>query len=967
MPKHAESSVNVALAEQLRELNPRWRDILSVEQSAVFDDSRRRPDLVLRDIVPVVLETEFYPARTVESDAVSRLEQVLQLGGHKVEQVVACRIPKWIQTTERSLIDAVSEAEYEYCFFAGSKNSPVRWPKEGWIHGTLIDVADCLEVARLSESLINESSDLLQRSVDDATYWVLRFAGSNQTVIRKLGELLNQEPTEQTVRMAITILANAFTFHKSIQYAHDLPDFESLKGSARTIIPRNLIECWHYVLRDINYWPIFEIAIKIVLCLGTPIAIEVFRKLEQVTVELHTLGATTMHDLSGRMLQRLITDRKFLATFYTLPSSAALLAELSVARLKTDFSNVDRCAKLKIADFACGTGTLITAAYQVVLRKHRRNSSDEPRLHSLMMAQSLIAADIMPAATHLTASQLSSTNPSITFDKTCVYTMPYGQQTVESGRRLSLGSLDLIAEEDTACLFGTGSTEVSGQQASKTIHEVNVKAESLDIVIMNPPFTRPTNHESTTVPIPSFAGFQTSEEEQRAMSRKLRATRRKLQNAVGDGYAGLASDFVDLAHVKLKGGGVLALVLPLTVLQGSSWRKVRDLLSHYYEDIVVLSLARSGATDRAFSADTGMAEVLIVATKSQGTKAPQDQTVRYVNLRERPPSILAAMQYAKTVLSLNQAARMGHLQIGNEPIGIFVRASMASAGCAGVRSLDVIESIRRVPTCEVHLPRTANPLSIQLVMLKKLGKAGPVHRLVGQRDSEAPQSRGVFRVLKYEGKPSYPILWNHCFEREKSLIVPPDSCGEARSGRQLDAVEIWKTATRLHFNLDFRINSQALSACLTPKKSLGGRAWPSFVLSETKYEIAICLWCNSTLGLLTRWWIGSKQQQGRSVLTVTTLVDYPVLDCRVLSANQLEHCEQVFEEFKIKTFLPANEAFRDKCRQDLDRALLFEVLGLPQDLEDSLALLRDQWCHEPTVHGGKSSRIDLDLDQSILP
>ena len=35
------------------------------------------------------------------------------------------------------------------------------------------------------------------------------------------------------------------------------------------------------------------------------------------------------HDLTGRIFQRLIADRKYLATFYTLPASAALLARLA--------------------------------------------------------------------------------------------------------------------------------------------------------------------------------------------------------------------------------------------------------------------------------------------------------------------------------------------------------------------------------------------------------------------------------------------------------------------------------------------------------------------------------------------------------------------------------------------------------------------------------------------------------------
>ena len=69
--------------------------------------------------------------------------------------------------------------------------------------------------------------------------------------------------------------------------------------------------------------------------------------------ELASMGATSLNVtlsespyeevLSGRMFQKLIADRKFLATFYTLPASATLLAELAVSRLQTDCWN-----------FACG-------------------------------------------------------------------------------------------------------------------------------------------------------------------------------------------------------------------------------------------------------------------------------------------------------------------------------------------------------------------------------------------------------------------------------------------------------------------------------------------------------------------------------------------------------------------------------------------------------------------------------------
>ena len=122
-------------------------------------------------------------------------------------------------------------------------------------------------------------------------------------------------------------------------------------------------------------------------------------------------------------------------------------------------------------------------------------------------------------------------------------------------------------------LFGTGAKQVEATQ-ERDARDIRVLRESLDLVIMNPPFTRPTNHEKTEVPRPSFAGLATSEAEQEMMSRRLGRMRGKF----GHGNAGLASNFMDLAHNKLKPGGILALVLPFAFVAGRSWGKARTAL-----------------------------------------------------------------------------------------------------------------------------------------------------------------------------------------------------------------------------------------------------------------------------------------------------------------------------------------------------------------------------------------------------
>ena len=88
-------------------------------------------------------------------------------------------------------------------------------------------------------------------------------------------------------------------------------------------------------------------------------------------------------------------------------------------------------------------------------------------------------------------------------------------------------------------------------------------------MIMNPPFTLPTGHEANKIGIfvPSFAGFGTTADKQRSMSGRLATIRKAPDIPVGHGNAGLAFNFIDLAHSKVKPGEVIALVLSIAAVQ----------------------------------------------------------------------------------------------------------------------------------------------------------------------------------------------------------------------------------------------------------------------------------------------------------------------------------------------------------------------------------------------------------------
>ena len=966
----SEIAFNVRLLDVLRTKHPRWRDHTGVEQQGVLRETALRPDIVIRPPggIPVVLETEFLPARSVEADAQARLGQFLQYNGDRIEQTIAVQIPRELsQVPQADLELHIEAAEFCYCTYSLQEaDMGVRWPATGWLDGSIDDLASCIENVSLSERLLAEGTHILEQSIGEAAGKLRETAGTH--ALENMAQSLHQEDGEQTSRMAMAIVANALVFHTAIVEAHEIPTIDQLRIPGRNDVSKSrLLECWQHILDNINYYPIFRIASDLLLPIPDGTANAVLNRLAQAASDLAGLGATTLHDLSGRMFQRLIADRKFLATFYTLPTSAALLGELAAARLdaETDWSDPDALTSLRVADLACGTGALLSAAYRALVVRYRRTGGDDQALHQQMMERTLIAADIMPAATHLTASMLSSAHPGTTFGRTRVHTLPYGQQSQEKRHTMALGALDLIEDDAAPSLFGTGATVAHGTGAAvetEGSQDMILPRETADLVIMNPPFTRPTGQESSKVgiPVPSFAGLGTSGDEQRQMSSRLKGICAKLKKSgylAGHGNAGLASNFIDLAHAKTKPGGVLALVLPAACVSGSSWEDARRLLEREYEDLAVLTVASYGQTDRAFSADTGMAEALVVATKSRAGRKGCGEAL-FVNLYHRPRSLAEAFETARAVCRLSSQDRQGRLSIGDrETIGTYIRASLSQGGCSSLRETTLAATAIGLADGKLELPQGYST-SLSTTQLGDLGREGLYHLdISGETSNGAP--RGPFEIVPIQGVPQYPVLWGHDAERERGLVVPPDSEGEVRPNCDDRAVTVWNaTASRLHFNRDFQINSQSLTACLTPAKAIGGRAWPNFIPEQDEWTLPLVLWANTTLGLLSFWWVGTRQQQGRASLTITQLPRLTVLDPRTLSKEQLAQAEDIFERFKEKEFLPANEAYRDDARQALDRAVLVDLLHLPEEALEPLAILRDQWCAEPSVHGGKKTRID---------
>ena len=845
-------AVSAELANALRGLHPRWGDRIDRVEPAGGD--QQGAGILIRHPggAPVIAAVEV-DADAAEARARRALRTAVEdAGAHAdVEQAIALVVPDELRSDQSALAERIGDAPFAFCLISRHEDEreATRWPARGWLRGDAdAAIADLIERAAVSERMIARGLEVLENSVRNATGTLRgQLDRPGGGALAQIAKVLRQEDGEQTTRMAVTIIANALTVHDSVASAHESVPSLAEVAEGGLIGKEQTLDAWECILA-INYWPIFEVARDLLTCIPEAEAGNLIEDLGAAADELARLGITTTQDLAGQMFGRLIADRKFLATFYTRPASAALLAELAVARLDVDWSDAESVEALRIADLACGTGALISAAYRAVAVRRRRAGGDDRDLHRPMMEQSLIGADIMPAAAHLTATMLSGAQPTQPYERTRIYTMPYGR--VRRGG-VAIGSLDLISKTEQPALFATGQSEHGRGEGENVI---SLPPASLDLAIMNPPFARPTNHEGgrAGIPVPSFAGFGASEADQRDMAASLRKARGNLAEPAGHGHAGLGSNFIDLAHQKVKPGGVLALVLPLTVANGAAWGGARNMLARWYRDITVSAIAATGSENRAFSDDTGMAEVLVLAVKrdEQIECAPDDASALFVNLVRRPRTTIEAEGFARIIAAIPDADS-GFLRSGDEDLGSFVRATLADGGCAALGEPYLGSAAASLRTGALRLPGVAEATALPLALLQSEGQRGYHHLdIAGSGGRNAVKAQGPFRIERpLRAAARYPALWGHDAGRERRLVVEPDSRGEVREGMDDKAVKVWATATRLHFNLDFQLNSQSLAACLTPELAIGGTAWPNFrVEGDPRREQALALWANTTPG-----------------------------------------------------------------------------------------------------------------------
>ena len=891
---------------------------------------KHRPDVLfqLRGL-RVVIEAKLGDTQNAEQIVLDDARRRIQAGVAHIAAAVV--YPTELRTAPTTnILDMLEIASLRYLIITETAES------DAWSEGTPASLMEALRRAQESlskDDIVEKTAQSLYSHIESIVSLWSGQPGACDRLSRLLGISIpkEEEPKaaddrrETAAKIAALVLANALIFQEQLALTDERVDtLQKMKKSPDPV--KVTSEHWRWIWENINYVPIFQLGERILDELpARPSTTESVKVLADEAQQICIQQAALRHDLMGRIYHNLLHHAKYLGTYYTSVSAATLLLKV-VLNLKwpNDFGSARELADFKVADFACGTGTLLMAAAQALTDNFIKTRAEKDRdietkdlsvLHSTLMQNVIHGYDIQSSAVHLTASTLALLAPEVAFRQMNLFVMPIGMDH----NYARLGSLDFFVSNPVPTQFTLDNTDLPTVQtgAAQSVY-ANARVPKLDLCVMNPPFvsSRYGNRLFGSLP-----------EDRPKLQKALSAQAKEIGISTTPGLGAL---FVPLADKHTKPGGRIAFVLPIALASGEAWGAIRKFITdHYHLEVVITSHDPSRTN---FSENTDISELLFVARKLK--KDEKAGNTGFVTLRQNPVTIHQALDLAarlssalrglegtQTTVTIRSSGKvLGELTNLPAPNGknnwtsaLFSQNFLAQIHC----ELD--------KNSRLALPGTSAQQSIPLCRLDALGTLGyDVRDIMDAFDVDRTASQWT----------PYPGFWNHDAKQVVQIAQTPNAFLIARTkpinGRRLKSAEaVWGKAGKILLVSRLRTNTQKVLATSLDQKVLGNTWWAfdDDSLPDTQRK-ALLLWLNSTLGLLMYFgrraitqgaWVQMKKPAWKSM---------PVLDVRTLNQEQTDSLSATYDLVSKKTLLPLAQLDRDPTRIQIDDALC-ETLSLP--------------------------------------
>ena len=939
-----EQEANSLLSEWLNMTGRSWK--ASAERNrAIQDNSSERPDIVITegDRMPVVIECEV--GNPAVGDARKRLGVTIVGETRPFTEAIAvgyspaCREDSSEQFRKRIVSDELFLTIQ--LVYRGGDEEVTLWPQKP-LPAKPSDLVAFCEYAQVPQLVIDRQSNAIATQIQSAgqkLYESIRLTLQGDETIAKLKGVTGTDINLASAQTACAIWLVAIDLQNDLaQYSQKMRDkglltTEELRQNAvsERLTVNELLGQWR-IIESENYLPVIEIAIDSLEAGGMgPSIFDILQQLDNLSIQMNALHAKHIYNFAGELWQRLVTDREERAAHYTKPEIAELLASLAAERFER--LDADSIAQLNLMDAACGTGTLVGAGERALRRKFLAKGGRDPELHRKRMENHIYAMDVNGIAGTLTAKRLTDMDVEQEYvgSKIAAISHPSGSLTLmdpgATGVSMVLGYQNV-----------TATPGIGGSTDAGVFH---VMLQSIDWALMNPPFARPRKGRRQ-----ASTGLQPF---------RRAAVRGKYK--MSNGQAGLATDFGDLCNIRLKPEGVFSHVLPLTAAHASTWSSWRAELEKDFMDIVVVANTSSKEL-QSMSADTGMSEMLVVATKKKHRPdAWQTVNILCVNLTTAPTTMAAGYALAREIAAIPAESEQGFLSCGS-----YARTPQAKAGDpwggVGNSNNEMTLIYQGLLKAEAYDPLTlqSHPLTLTMATLGDLSGTGPTHHLIGHRKGAEPI--GTFEWTPRSELPVEPAqksMWAADMNTQKTIITNPTHGGRIVDEKLAKRMVLW--VSQWHLSRNLAPSSQGLVMAKTQANCHGGPTWNALQDIAPSYANCAALFFNSTLGVIVLRSYAQKGQRGpRARVQIGAI---PGLPCPNFAADTPEAARareiagQRFAELSALELQPFAYCFRDVNRHKIDSTVA-EMLGLnPADesLQEMLAYYRMLFAREPNVNG----------------
>lgn len=579
IPKVTENTVNDLMAEYLRS---RGLKLLSQETAPTVPGGTKKPDFWLANDGEFPGEGEWLSNRWegfVQARDYSELLEANAAFLIAYPDGLRKAVDRGIRLGHKAG-EILHGFEYSVAFLRpGEQTDLRRLPLENipeWLRERVYQTAPPAQDVSEVIQLLRQTVGILTRELSPGAHEELRL----------FRNLLGGDPTGKTAREAARdaagyLLLNQIAFYRVLSH-HYPKKFKPIEPE-KLADPADLHEYFKSVLK-VDYIPVFSV----------PVALAFTRKslklLQKSVKAVYGLSPETIsRGTLGKIFHELIPleIRKPIAAYYTLEGAASLLAGLAIAE-----------STIAVMDPACGSGTLLAASYHRVKElTERAGRSFSEAEHRDLVENRITGTDIMAFAAHLSTIHLALQAPEFETNKVRIgvhdaTVLRPGMQIPPISILLPRGRRQRRVDDDPDGakkeLVEAGAVFPSGFKFEP------IPLKHVDLVIMNPPFTRQQR----------LSRFDTN------YLSDLRAQFRSYDEYINQRMP-YCNYFLLLADRFLQAGGRLATVLPATILRGDSSTGLRRFLNlNYRIDAILIR-----DDQRNFSEDTDFQEILLVATK----------------------------------------------------------------------------------------------------------------------------------------------------------------------------------------------------------------------------------------------------------------------------------------------------------------------------------------------------------------